>query len=195
MHTLLDILRYIIETIGTIFLIFVILRFLLQLVRADFYNPFSQAIVKITTPFLKPLRTFIPGIFGIDMASIVLALLVQLIIGELIYLLYFQTFFNPAQLLGWAVLATLNLVTYIGIGCIIIMVISSFVAPYSSNPIIVLARQIIEPLTKPIQKLIPPMGGLDFSVMIVGMGIIIFQKILHGLAYAAQLNANLVIGY
>ena len=78
MNPFIDILVYIIETLGSLFLGLVVLRFYLQLVRADFYNPFSQAIVKITNPLLIPIRRVIPGIYGIDVATIVLAILVQI---------------------------------------------------------------------------------------------------------------------
>lgn len=198
MNTFTEIIHYIIETLGTLFLLFVILRFLLQLVRADFYNPFSQAVVKITNPLLLPLRKIIPGLFGIDVSCIVLAIAIQVILGEIIYFVYAQQFINPLQLVIWGALASLNIVTYVFYGAAIIMVVSSFIAPYSSHPIITLARQIMEPLMKPIQNLMPPMGGLDFSVLFVFMGIGIFQMILNGVAQSVGLTksaALLVIGY
>lgn len=195
MNVLQEILIYIIETLGMLFLFFVILRFLLQLARADFYNQVSQATQTITNPCLKPLRKIIPGIFGIDLASIVLAILVQLFIGELIALILTQNFYNPLNLIIWGVLGILNMTIYIGFGCIIIMVVSSFVAPYSSNPILVLVRQLIEPVIAPVRNIIPPVGGLDFSVMFVGMGLFIVQKLLNAVAASVGLAPALVIGF
>lgn len=195
MNVFQEILIYIVDTIGMLFLLFVILRFLLQLARADFYNPISQATQKITNPLLKPLRRIIPGIFGIDLASIVLAITVQVAIGELIALIWVQSLFNPISLVIWGILGILNITIYIGFGCILILVISSFLAPYSTNPILMIVRQLIEPVINPIRKFIPPVGGLDFSVMFVGMGLFIVQKLLYAVAVGANLNPALVIGF
>lgn len=195
MNVFQEILIYIVETIGMLFLLFVILRFLLQLVRADFYNPISQATQKITNPFLRPLRKIIPGLFGIDIASIVLAILVQLTIGEIIAFIITQSFYNPANIIIWGILGILNMSIYIAFGCIIILVVSSFIAPYSTHPILMLVRQIIEPLISPVRKFIPAVGGLDFSVMFVGMGLFILQKLLYAAAVSSGLSPALVIGF
>ena len=80
MSGLIEALIYIIQTLGSLYLLIVLLRFILQLVRADFYNPLSQFIVKATQPLVKPLRRIIPGFAGLDLASLVLAILVQLLL-------------------------------------------------------------------------------------------------------------------
>ena len=195
MSTILEIIEFLLETLGGLFLTCVALRFFLQLARADFYNPISQSIVKITNPVLIPMRRVIPGVFGIDVASIVLALAIQVVFGEIIYLLYTGGFINPVQLLIWGLLGTLNLVTVILIICILIMVVSSFVAPYSTHPILTLVRQLMEPLIRPVQRVIPPAGGLDFSVMFVGIGIYVVRIALEGIAGSVGLGPRLVIGY
>ena len=195
MNTLAEILTFILESLGSVFLIFVVLRFFLQLARADFYNPFSQAVVKVTNPLLIPMRRAIPGLFGIDIAAIVLALLVQFIVAELSAVILINEFINPLMVLAWAAVGTLKLVTWMIFVCILVIVISSFVAPQSQHPAIVLCYQLVTPIMKPIQKLIPPMGGLDFSVFFIGMGVIIVQKILDAFAYSLQLSPQLIIGY
>jgi len=194
MNTVQDILFFIVDTIFSLFLVMVLLRFLLQSARADFYNPLSQAIVKITNPFLIPLRRIIPGVFGVDLASILLAIVTQFLFGEIVALILTGGFYNPVNLLIWGILALFNLVTYIGFGLILILVISSFVAPYSNHPILSLVRQLSEPVLAPVRKVIPPVGGLDFSVMAVGMMLVIFQKILGAVAYELRLAPQLVIG-
>lgn len=125
---------FIIETIASVFLLLVILRFILQMARADFYNPISQAIVKITSPVLKPLRVVIPGLFGIDIASIVLALLVQIAFGEIVSLIGTGNFINPVYLLIWGAIGLIMYVANILIIAILVLVITSFVAPYSTHP-------------------------------------------------------------
>lgn len=190
-----DIILYLIEALGGLFLGMVILRFLLQWARADFYNPVTQAIVKITQPLLAPLRRVIPSVMGLDIACIVLAILIQVIIGELISLVLTHGIYNIANLLLFAVIANLKITTYIFFVAFIVLVISSFVAPYSANPFIALARQLTEPLAQPIQRLIPPIGGLDFSVFFLFIGINILQKVLDAVAVKIGLFPLLVIGY
>ena len=68
---------YVLQTLGSLYLLIVLLRFVLQLVRANFYNPLCQFVVKATQPLLKPLRRIIPSMFGLDMSSLVLAMIVQ----------------------------------------------------------------------------------------------------------------------
>ncbi|WP_086929573.1 YggT family protein [Agarilytica rhodophyticola] len=199
MNLLSEILLYITETLGALYLVAIILRFFLQLARADFYNPFSQTLVKVTNPALIPIRRVIPGVLGIDAAAIVLALLVQVILGEANYFIVYQSFFNPLSAILFGILGILKITTYLVFATIIILVISSFLAPHSSHPVIMLARQLLEPLMAPIQRLLPPMGGLDFSVLFIGMGNVILQKVLDATAWGMNLHnpplTFLVIGY
>lgn len=188
-------LHFVLETIASVFLLFVILRFMLQLARADFYNPISQTIVKITSPLLKPLRTFIPGVFGIDLASVVLALLVQVLFGEIVALIATGNIINPALLLVWGAIGLIMYIANILLIAILILVISSFVAPYSSHPALTLVRQLMQPLLTPLQKIIPPAGGLDFSVMGLGMIVYVVKILLGGLAMSAGVQPFFVIGF
>ena len=87
---------YVLQTLGSLYLLIVLLRFVLQLVRANFYNPLCQFIVKATQPLLKPLRRIIPSLFGLDMSSLVLAILVQLALMALTLLLTYGTTGQPA---------------------------------------------------------------------------------------------------
>lgn len=199
MNLLSDILIYITQTIGGLYLGAIILRFFLQLARADFYNPFSQTLVKVTNPALIPIRRVMPGIFGIDAAAILLAISIQMILGEVNYFIVYQSFFNPLPLILFGILGILKIITYLLFAAIIILVVSSFLAPHSSHPVIMLARQLLEPLMAPIQRLLPPMGGLDFSVLFIGMGNVILTKILDATAFGIGLHypplTYLVIGY
>lgn len=160
-------LNYLIHALISLFFFFVLARFLLQATRADFFNPFSQAAVKITNPFLKPLRMLIPGLYGIDIASIVLILLVHLLHAELLALINLGTIISIPAVLLFSVFGTIMYITWIIFVCAIVTIIVSFVAPYSSHPILLLMRQILQPFVSPFQKLLPPMGGLDFSIMLL----------------------------
>lgn len=198
MNALQEILIFIIDTFATLFLVLVVLRFFLQLARADYYNPISQAIVKITSPALVPLRRIIPGIFGIDIASIILALVVHVAAAELIYLVLTGGVMNPMILALWAALGTLKMTTYICFVGMFILFISSFVAPYSTHPGLLLVRQLMEPALAPIRRFVPPVGGLDLSLMFFGMALVIIQILLDSAAGSVGLidhNARLIIGF
>lgn len=155
---------YILQTLGSLYLLIVLLRFVLQLVRADFYNPISQFAVKATKPLLNPLRQLIPGFGGLDLASLTLAILVQLVLMALTLLLmgFFEAALLP-QLLVWALIGVTSLLIKLFFYALIASVILSWVAPHSHNPGAQLVGQICEPLLAPIRRLLPSLGGLDLS--------------------------------
>lgn len=154
---------YVLQTLGSLYLMIVLLRFILQLVRADFYNPLSQFIVRATQPLLKPLRRVIPSIAGLDIASLVLALLVQLVLMALTLLLAYGITGNPVQLLTWSLIGITALFINIFFYALIISVILSWVAQGSNNPAAMLVNQLCEPLLMPFRRLLPNLGGLDLS--------------------------------
>ncbi|HBO5321181.1 TPA: YggT family protein [Pseudomonas aeruginosa] len=155
---------YILQTLGSLYLLIVLLRFILQLVRADFYTPLSQFIVRATKPLLNPLRRIIPGFGGIDLASLVLAILIQLVLMILILMLMgYGVGGFIMQLLIWSIIAVTSLFLKVFFFALIISVILSWVAPGSYNPGAQLVNQICEPLLMPFRKLLPNLGGLDLS--------------------------------
>ncbi len=154
---------YVLQTLGSLYLLIVLLRFVLQLVRANFYNPLCQFIVKATQPLLKPLRRIIPSLFGLDMSSLVLAILVQLALMALTLLLTYGTTGNPLQLIIWSLIGVTALFLKIFFFALIISVILSWVAPGSHNPGAELVNQICEPALAPFRKILPNLGGLDLS--------------------------------
>ncbi|MFU3060473.1 YggT family protein [Pseudomonas aeruginosa] len=155
---------YILQTLGSLYLLIVLLRFILQLVRADFYNPLSQFIVRATKPLLNPLRRIIPGFGGIDLASLVLAILIQLVLMILILMLMgYGVGGFIMQLLIWSIIAVTSLFLKVFFFALIISVILSWVAPGSYNPGAQLVNQICEPLLMPFRKFLPNLGGLDLS--------------------------------
>ena len=164
MSGLVEALIYIIQTLGSLYLLIVLLRFILQLVRADFYNPLSQFTVKATQPLLKPLRRFIPSIAGLDTASLVLAVLVQLLLMVVtLSLMGFNPISVIPQLLVWSLIGVTSLFFKVFFFALIVSVILSWVAPGSHNPGAQLANQLCEPLLAPFRKLLPNLGGLDLS--------------------------------
>ncbi|WP_324732289.1 YggT family protein [Pseudomonas paeninsulae] len=157
---------YILQTIGSLYLLIVLLRFILQLVKADFYNPLSQFIVRATHPLLKPLRKIIPSFAGLDLASLVLAILVQLVLMALVLMLMGYGLDNPLQLLIWSIIGVTALFIKVFFFALIISVILSWVAQGSHNPAAELINQICEPLLAPIRRMLPSLGGLDLSPIV-----------------------------
>lgn len=157
---------FLIQTIFGLYAIIIMLRLLLQIVRADFYNPISQFLVKATSAPLKPLRRFIPGYAGIDFASIVLLLIVKLV--EIVLISLFPNFPTPAiiGILVLAVVELLHLLVNVYIFGILIMAILSWVSPGAYNPVAALLHQLTEPVMRPFRRLLPPMSGLDFTPLV-----------------------------
>ena len=184
----------VINTLVGLYLLLVVLRFLLQLVRADFYNPVSQFIVKATNAPLIPLRKVIPGLGGIDIASLVLALLVQAVAIILILLLN-GIHPPPLQVVMWSAIGIMSLLLKVYFWGLLITVIASWVAPNSYNPVLILINQILEPAMKPIRKIMPDMGGIDLSPIIMFLLIQVIEILLvKGLAQASGMPAGLVMG-
>ena len=159
--------RFLITVLFDIYILAVVLRFLLQVVRADFYNPLSQLLVTITNPPLRPLRRFIPGYRGIDLASIVLMLLLKAIEIFLISFFVYGQIPGVAGLFILSLAELLNLIIYIFIIAIFIQVIISWVNPGAYNHATVLLYRLTEPLLQPARRLLPPISGLDLSPLVV----------------------------
>ncbi len=168
---------FLIQVLFGAYTLVVMLRFLLQLVRADFYNPVSQFIVKATAPLLNPLRRIIPSLGGLDTASLVLAWLVKSLELMLILLVSGGT----ASLLApfaWAIPELVGLAIDVFLYAILIQVILSWVNPGGYNPVIGLIDRLTSPLLRPAQRLIPPLGGLDLSPMVVMIGLVLLKMLL-----------------
>lgn len=184
----------IISTLAGLYLLIVVLRFLLQLVRADFYNPISQFIVKATNPPLIPMRRLIPGFGGVDIASLVLAILIQAV--AIVLILTLSSFPLPLpQILIWSLVGVLSLILKIYFWGLLITVIASWIAPNSYNPALILINQILEPAMKPIRKILPDMGGIDLSPIIMFLAIQVLEVLLvQGIARSSGMPAGLIIG-
>ncbi|MFT5592174.1 MAG: YggT family protein [Oceanicoccus sp.] len=174
------------------FLFIVLLRFLLQAARADFYNPISQFVVKATNPLIIPLRKVVPGFAGFDWAAIVLLIIVQLVAISLSLLI--AGYGLPiGSIAVWALLGTCGLFLKLYFWGLLITVISSWLAPQSANPALMLLRQILEPVMAPIRKILPDMGGFDISPIVLFLSINVFEILL--ISFARQAGApGFIIG-
>ncbi|HED14324.1 MAG TPA: YggT family protein [Gammaproteobacteria bacterium] len=168
---------FLIGIIFDLYIYVVMLRFLLQLVHADFYNPISRVIVKVSDPPLQLFRRYIPGLLGIDMSSIILALGLTIL---KFFLLWQIQGFQPAffGLLVYSIGDVLLQLSQIFYYAVLIRIILSWVAPNSYNPAVALVHSLTEPLMAPARRLIPSFGGLDMSPIVVFIILILIQKIL-----------------
>jgi YggT family protein len=190
-----QVLTLIVGSLGSLLILAVLLRFLLQASRADFYNPVSQAIVKATSPVLNPLRKIIPGYGGIDFAALVLALLLNIIATTIMILAAGYSLPNIGTIVGWSFIGLVAFILNIYFYSLIISIVSSWIAPYSGNPILLLVQQLLEPIQSRVRKIIPPMGGLDFSPIFIFLAIQVLEIMLvNSLANSMLLRPDLVIG-
>lgn len=157
---------FLVQTLFGFYIVVIMLRFLLQTVRADFYNPLVQFLVKVTNPPLLPLRRYIPGLWGLDMASIVLMLVVQFVELWLVFYLV-EREAHLGGLLVLSVAELLQLLINVFFWAVLIQVILSWVNPNPYNPAVVLVRQLTEPVMRPARRLLPPISGIDLSPILV----------------------------
>lgn len=158
---------FLISTACDLYLLAVVLRFLLQFVGADFYNPVSQFLVRVTNPALRFLRRIIPGYRGIDWSSIVLMLSIKAIEICLISLVAYGLIPSLPGLLVSSLAGILHLIVYIFIIAVFIQVLLSWINPGMYNPATVILYRLTEPLLQRARQLLPPAGGFDFSPILV----------------------------
>ncbi len=184
----------ILQTLASLYLLIIVLRFLLQIAKADFYNPVSQFIVKATNPLLIPLRRIIPGLFGLEIPCIVLALVLQWLVIQALGFLSIGSLLPALPVLIWSIIGLVSLVLNIYFWGLLIMVIISWVAPGNPNPMLTLLNSLINPALKPIQRIIPPLGGLDLTPIFAFLLIHILRLVVNHMAQAAGLPPQLVLG-
>ncbi len=174
---------FLFDTLFNLYLMVVLLRIWLQLSRADFYNPLSQFVVKATNPLLIPLRRLLPSIGKLDTGAVVLALLV----GALKILLIQLMLIGQLDLMGTLVGAVLTTVREAFSLVFWVLIIRAILSWFSQgrNPMEMVLLQLTEPLLAPVRRVIPPIGGLDLSVLVVLVALqflqILLQNVVAGL--------------
>lgn len=167
MSTTTQALQFLIHNIFQLYIYVVLLRFMLQLAKADFYNPLSQFVVKATNPFLKPLRKIIRPVKGQDIAALVFAVLLYALMIALIVLVLYRHPVDPMQLVIFSIGGTLHSITGIYLFGIIVSAILSWIPSTQGHPGAYLLMQLVEPPLAPIRKIMPDLGGIDLSPLVV----------------------------
>ncbi|MEJ6120280.1 YggT family protein [Vibrio sp. 2-Bac 85] len=171
--------NFLIDTLFDLYLMVVLLRVWLQLARADFYNPFSQFIVKATQPVVAPLRRVIPGLGGLDVATIIFAFVVavaKIFVLSLVINFDITVVAMLISALAIVITTTFKLLFWI----LVIRAILSWVSK-GQNPIEAVMIQLTEPLLSPVRRVIPAMGGLDLSMLVVLLGLQFLEKLFNDL--------------
>jgi YggT family protein len=169
--------EFLINTLFGLYILTVMLRFLLAVVRADFYNPISQFLVKVTNPLLLPLRRILPSIGKLDTGSLVLMLALQMASFALIALLRGGNL-SLGALLILSCAELISLFLNVLLFSIIVQVIISWINPGTYNPAVSLLYSLTEPVLRPCRRLIPPISGLDFSPLIALIAIQLVKMLL-----------------
>lgn len=171
---------FLVDTIFNLYLMVVILRLWLQFVRADFYNPFSQFVVKATQPIVALLRRIVPSMGAFDTATFVLALFIACAKIAVISMFFSNAAFNPIAVLIIGSITLLKQFLSLIFWMLILRAILSWVSQ-GGNPFEYVLSQLTEPLLSPIRKIIPPLGGLDLSVLIAIIALQFIQLVLQDL--------------
>ncbi|MDH5517145.1 MAG: YggT family protein [Gammaproteobacteria bacterium] len=174
---------FLIATLFHLYAFALILRFVLQWVKADFYNPLSQFVVKITAPVVSPARRVIPGYHGMDLASLLVCYLVLALSQFIIQSL--GDF--PITALSVSVLAITDLVSLIidlFFYAILVQALISWINPGNFNPISSVLASVTSPVLRPVQKFIPPLGGMDISPVFAMIGLKVLEMLINPLLHA-----------
>ena len=167
---------FLVDTILGIYILLVLLRFLLQLVRADFYNPISQFIVRATNPPLVRLRRFIPGFWGVDLAALLLLIAIEALRISLTAVLLGHS----PRLIGVIVLSLgelAKLTVYTVIFSIFIRALLSWFSNGLQHPITRLLSSFTDPMLRPVQRILPATGGIDLSPLVVFVVMMLVLKL------------------
>ncbi len=174
-------LEFLISTLFNIYILAVMLRFILGAVRADFYNPVSQFLVRITNPLLGPMRRIIPSVRQYDTSALLLMLLLQMLALTIIVMLRGASVpLLPLLLvaIGKLVVLALNVFLF----AIVIQVVLSWVNPGNYNPVNALLHSLTRPVMGPIQRIIPPFSGIDLSPLVALLGLQVLKMLIQPLS-------------
>ena len=158
--------NYLIDTLFSLYIGAVVLRFLFQYFHVDYHNPITQFLVKITAPLLKPMGAIFPKTGNFDLASLALALILT-IAKFYLKLSITGQYANIAGIVVFSIADLLSVILTILLWAMIIRIILSWVNPDPHQPVVRLLIQLTEPIMAPARRLIPPIGGLDLSPIVV----------------------------
>jgi YggT family protein len=173
-----DALTFIFRTLLDLYVITFVLRLIMQWVRADFQNPLTQFVLRVTNPLVIPARRLIPPAGQLDTATLVVVLLLELLMTVVMINLACLGSAGIGQILFITVLRVVYLTSRIYLFIILIYVVLSWITPGTYNPAVNLLASIADPLLRPLRRVIPTIAGLDLSALFAIIGIQAFTMVL-----------------
>ena len=186
---------FIVQTVFGLYLTMVIIRFMLQLAKADFYNPIAQAVVKLTQPFVSLLQKVMPRTGRFSLATLVLGFLVQMLLILVVLIIAGFGPPNPLDLVAWSIIGLASQVLDLLFFAILASIVLSWLAPQTKHPGAFLLHQLTEPVMSPARRMLPNLGGLDFSPILVFIMInLVDMLVIQNLASSYGMPRGLVLG-
>jgi YggT family protein len=168
---------FIVDALSNLYVSMFVLRFILQWIRASYQNPLAQFVLRVTAPLVVPARRMLPSVRGLDLPTLVVAILLECVATALVFSIVGFTPSVPT-FIGSVVLRLLSLTLWLYCGMILIYVIMSWVADRQYHPIGAALYDIVEPVLRPVRRYVPPIAGVDLSPLIV---VILLQAIIIAL--------------
>lgn len=180
-----DPLTFVVTLVLRVAALLFLLRFVLQAVHASFYNPVCEGIVRFTNPVLEPVRKVLRPYRNLDFASFVMAWVAHM------FTVMFHIWANDWPIDIFAILTdglhtTLSLVVGIFLIAILVSIIMSWIAPQVYSPAAIIARELAEPLLAPARRILPALGGIDLSPMIIIAVLLLIQRFAIGAVLPCQ---------
>lgn len=185
---------YFVQTLGSLCLLVLVLRLLMQLCRVSFLNPIVQFVYKATQPLLAPLRRIFPAFQSFDTASLIVALLVQWLVIQATLAIAGAGPAPAVASLSWAGLGMLSLLLDMYFYGLIAVVVMSWVAPGNRHPLASLLDELIEPVIAPLRRVTPSMGGIDLSPILMFLVINMLRILVANMAATVELPPAIVPG-
>ncbi len=173
---------YVINALTSLYLIVFLLRLIMPWCGVDYRNPVAQGVMRLSSPLVTPLRRFVPAIGQFDTATALVALIIQSI-AIVLMLLVMGIVGDPIKVLATAAVKLVVLTIMLFVYAIIIRIVISWISPGTYNPIIGLVNALTEPVLRPFQRLIPPLGGFDLSPIFATIGLMALSIIVRGMQY------------
>jgi YggT family protein len=168
---------FLVRTLADLYLLTYLLRFILQWVRADFYNPLSQFVLRVTNPLVLPARRMLPAVRGVDLPTLVVLLLLEcLVTWGLLRLVGVSP--GADTFILWVLLRLVGLALWFYSVAILIYVVLSWIGPGGYNPMSAILADLTEPVLRPARRILSPIAGLDLSPLLV---LILIQALLMAL--------------
>lgn len=175
---------FLVKTIADLYLLTFLLRFIMQWVRASYHNPLAQFVLKVTSPLVVPARRVLPSVAGLDTPTLVVLFVLECAVTWVLLQLVGATP-SVGQLLLYAALRLVALTLWFYTIALFAYVLLSWVGDRGRNPVGAVLVDIVEPALRPMRRLLPPIGGLDLSPLVV---ILLLQAALIALPLEAFLR-------